>query len=121
MSLTQRLAQYVSSIIASMFLIYLAPTGRFAFATTTEISTAVILKLCAYQIVPELFLDFYVTFMEIYGGLKEMHINYWKASTGANTESKFWANRRGDLFKANLLKSISTWFVVSFVLCLCLK
>ncbi|GMH51668.1 hypothetical protein TrRE_jg2334 [Triparma retinervis] len=113
--------EYVSSIIASMFLIYLAPTGKFAFATTTEISTAAVLKLCAYQIVPELFLDFYVTFMEIYGGLKEMHISYWKASTGADMESKFWALRRGDLFKANLFKAFSTWFVVSFVLCLCLK
>ncbi|GMI41373.1 hypothetical protein TeGR_g7725 [Tetraparma gracilis] len=113
--------EYMSSIVAGLFMIHLAPTGVFSFATTAEISTNTIIKLCAFQIVPELFLDFYVTFMEIYGGLKDLHVSYWKSDTGADKDSKHWVNRLGDLPKATLCKMAQTWAMTAFVVATCLK
>ncbi|GMI20818.1 hypothetical protein TeGR_g5474 [Tetraparma gracilis] len=113
--------EYMSSIVAGLFMIHLAPTGVFSFASTAEISTATIVKLCAFQIVPELFLDFYVTFMEIYGGLKDLHVSYWKVDTGADKYSKHWVKRLGDLPKATVLKVIMTWAMTAFVLMTCVK
>jgi hypothetical protein len=57
---------------------------------------------------------FFIMSQTHYGGLKEMHIKYWKASTGADTESKLSPRRF-----LNVLRSAKS--VVSFVLCLCLK
>jgi hypothetical protein len=85
--------EYVSSITAGLLMVYLAPTGAFTFATNTAVSTKTIVTLCAYQIVPELFLDFYVTFV----------------------------HRGGDLAKATLLKFIAMVSTVAFVLLACLK
>jgi hypothetical protein len=56
--------QYMSSIMAGVFLIYLAPTGLFSFASDSAVDAATVVKLCLLQIVPEVFLDFYCTFME---------------------------------------------------------
>ena len=78
------LAQYMSIIVAGLFMIHLAPIGIFSFATTAAISTATIVKLCVFQIVPELFMDFYGTFMDIYLGLKKMHVSYWKTDMGVD-------------------------------------
>ena len=111
----------MSSIVAGLFMIHLAPTGAFSFATTAEVSTNTIIKLCAFQIVPELFLDFYVTFMEIYGGLKDLHISYWKVNTGGDKDSKHWVLRVGDLPKATLIKVAMTWSFTAFVAVTCLK
>ncbi|GMI36857.1 hypothetical protein TeGR_g6663 [Tetraparma gracilis] len=113
--------EYVSSITAGLLMVYLAPTGAFTFATNTAVSTKTIVTLCAYQIVPELFLDFYVTFMEVYGGLKEMHQSYWKHETGAHKGAKEFVHRGGDLAKATLLKFIAMVSTVAFVLLACLK
>ncbi|GMI30792.1 hypothetical protein TeGR_g4882 [Tetraparma gracilis] len=113
--------EYMSSIVAGLFMIHLAPTGVFSFATTAEISSSTIIKLCAFQIVPELFLDFYVTFMEIYGGLKDLHVSYWKGGTGGNKDSKYWVYMIGDLPKATLMKMVLTWFITAFVLATCVK
>jgi hypothetical protein len=52
----------MSSITAGLFLVYLAPTGVFSFVASSNISSATVVTLCMFQIVPELFLDFYVTF-----------------------------------------------------------
>jgi hypothetical protein len=111
----------MSSIVAGLFMIHLAPTGAFSFATSVEISSSTIIKLCVFQIVPELFLDFYVTFMEIYGGLKDLHVSYWKVGTGADKDSKYWMSRIGDLPKAALCKLIQTWTFTAFVIVVCLK
>lgn len=66
----------MSSIVGGFFMIYLAPTGLFSFSTTTVISSKTILTLVMYQLVPELFIDFYVTFMENFGGLRVLHETY---------------------------------------------
>ncbi|GMI40343.1 hypothetical protein TeGR_g13331 [Tetraparma gracilis] len=113
--------EYMSSIVAGLFMIHLAPTGAFSFATTAEISTNTIIKLCAFQIVPELFLDFYVTFMEIYGGLKDLHVSYWKIDAGGDKDSKHWVLRVGDLPKATLVKVAMTWTLTAFVAATCVK
>ncbi|GMI27496.1 hypothetical protein TeGR_g2532 [Tetraparma gracilis] len=113
--------EYMSSIVAGLFMIHLAPTGAFSFATTAEISTNTIIKLCAFQIVPELFLDFYVTFMEIYGGLKDLHVSYWTMDAGAEKDSKHWVSRLGDLPKATVAKVVDTWACTAFVISVCLK
>ncbi|GMI22742.1 hypothetical protein TeGR_g2049 [Tetraparma gracilis] len=113
--------EYMSSISAGLFIVYLAPTGSFSFATTTAVSTNTVVTLCAYQIIPELFLDFYVTFIEVYGGLKEMHTAYWSLETGADSNSKIWANRHGDFFKSFFIKALHTLTIIFFVLAVCLK
>ncbi|GMI40997.1 hypothetical protein TeGR_g12149 [Tetraparma gracilis] len=111
--------EYVSSITAGLFLIYLAPTGVFSFASENTASTGAVIKLCAFQIVPEIFLDFYCTFMEVYGGLKDVHLGYWKISAGANENANLWTGRIGDLPKAMVLKVVQTWAFISFVLIVC--
>ena len=111
----------MSSIAAGLFMVHLAPLGVFSFATTAVISTATVVKLCAYQIVPELVLDFYVTFMEIYGGLKEMHASYWRTDTGADNGSRFWMDRVGDMPKSTILKAMMTWCLITFILMVCLR
>ncbi|GMI36517.1 hypothetical protein TeGR_g6066 [Tetraparma gracilis] len=113
--------EYMSSIVAGLFMIHLAPTGAFSFATTAEISSSTVIKLCAFQIVPELFLDFYVTFMEIYGGFKELHVSYWKTGTGGDKDSKYWVLRLGDLLKATIAKAAMSWTYTAFVLATCVK
>ncbi|GMI55131.1 hypothetical protein TeGR_g12545 [Tetraparma gracilis] len=113
--------EYMSSIVAGLFMIHLAPTGVFTFATTAEISSSTVIKLCAFQIVPELFLDFFCTFMEVYGGLKDLHVSYWKVGTGANEDSKHWVKRLGDLSKATVCKAVQTWSLTAFVIAVCVK
>ena len=113
--------EYMSSIVAGLFMIYLEPTGLFRFAATARKSAKTIVKLCAFQIVPELFLDFYVTFMEIYGGLKDLHVSYWKMGTGGEKDSKYWVLRLGDLPKATVVKVTITWGFTAFVAMTCLK
>ena len=113
--------EYMSSIVAGLFIIHLAPTGIFSFATTAEISNSTVIKLCLFQIVPELFLDFYVTFMEIYGGLKDLHVSYWKTDTGGSKDDKQLVNRLGDLPKATVIKMADTWALTAFVIAVCVK
>ncbi|GMI44430.1 hypothetical protein TrCOL_g2680 [Triparma columacea] len=113
--------EYMSSIVAGLFIIHLAPTGIFSFATTAEISNSTVIKLCAFQIVPELFLDSYVTFMEIYGGLKDLHVSYWKTDTGGIKNSNHLVGRLGDLPKATVIKMADTWAFTAFVIAVCVK
>ncbi|GMI14713.1 hypothetical protein TrVE_jg3770 [Triparma verrucosa] len=108
--------EYMSSIIAGFFLIQLAPTGVFSFATETAVSSETVITLMLYQLVPELFLDFFVTFMEVFGGLGKLHRNYWSLKTGSNPNSKFRVFRIGDAIKAFFGKLYSTWCLTSFVL-----
>jgi len=69
-----------------------------------------------YQLVPELFLDFYVTFIEVQAGLLTLHELYWDPSAGGDPNSKYRANRIGDLFKSLNVKLAMTIGVTGFVL-----
>ena len=115
------IVEYLSSIVASMFLIYLAPTGAFMFAVSEEIETKTVLSLCAFQIIPEVFLDFFCTFTECCCGLSVLHKNYWSFSAGANKESGRWAERIGDVSKALILKLAYMFFITAIVLTACVE
>jgi len=108
--------EYLSSLTAAMFILYLAPTGAFSFATSETIETAAVVKLLMYQLVPELFLDFYVTFIEVQGGLLTLHELYWDPSAGGDPNSKYRANRMGDLLKSLSTKLVATIGITAFVL-----
>ena len=115
------IVEYVSSLSAAMFIVYLAPTGAFSFATTEVIETSVVVRLLVYQLVPELFMDFYVTFMEIQGGLRRLHELQWDMKAGGDEKSKFRANRWGDLVKSVSCKVAVSVCLTAFVLVATLK
>jgi hypothetical protein len=71
--------------------------------------------------IPELILDFFITFMEVFGGLKSMHVAYWDARTGADPKSKFTVLRVGDLPKSLFLKCCATASLTAFVLAVVMK
>jgi len=110
------IVEYLSSLAAAMFILYLAPTGAFNFATSDKIETAAVVKLLMYQLVPELFLDFYVKFIEVRGGLLTLHELYWDPSAGGDPNSKYMANQMGDLFKSLSIKLAATIGLTAFVL-----
>ncbi|GMI39416.1 hypothetical protein TeGR_g12442 [Tetraparma gracilis] len=113
--------EYMSSIIAGFFMIYLAPTGIFSFAAEATVSADVVIKIMFYQLVPEIFMDFFVTYMDVSGGLGKLHANYWSWSGGSDKKNRFWAFRVGDLPKAFAVKLTTTWFITSFVLLVVLR
>ena len=70
--------EYVSSITTVYFLLWLGPSGGFAFAEPGEsISTSQVLAVSTFQLAPEIILDLYCTFMEVFGGLPKLHMQYW--------------------------------------------
>ena len=113
--------EYLSSIVASMLLIYLVPTGAFMFAVSDEIMPSTVLMLCAFQLVPELFLDFFCTFTECCCGLSTLHKNYWSFSSGARKQSKLWGERRSDVQKALTLKLSYCILITGIALAVCIK
>ena len=110
------IVEYVSSLTAAMFLIYLEPMGAFSFATNDVVEPSAVVELVLYQLVPELFFDLYVTFMEIQGGLKKVHEVVWSLSARGDLGSKLRAFRVGHFVKVLVVKSISAVIVVFFVL-----
>ena len=70
--------EYLSSITAVIMLVWLGPIGGFKFAKPGDnISTNQILAVSFFQLAPEIILDFYCTFMEVFGGLSKLHTEYW--------------------------------------------
>ena len=111
------IVEYVSSTISALLLIHLSPLGVFNFASDdSNISRSSILMICAYQVVPEFFLDFYVTFMESFCGLSKLHDNYWNIHSGSDKTSKIAADQVGDLPKALIVKLFEGASVFAFVL-----
>ncbi|GMH71700.1 hypothetical protein TL16_g05722 [Triparma laevis f. inornata] len=115
------LVEYISSAISAMLLIMLAPLDAFGLATTAEISQQTVFVITAYQIVPELFLDFYVTFMEIFCGLSKLYENYWDLRAGGDLRSSIMVDRFGDIGKATVSKLILTIIIMTFVLAAAVK
>ena len=115
------LVEYLSSIISAMFLIMLTLLDAFSLATTAETSQRTVLVITAYQIVPELFLDFYVAFMENFCGLSKLHENYWDLRAGGDPRSSIMVDRFGDIGKATVNKLILTIIILTFVLAAAVK
>ena len=110
------IVEYLSSLTAAMFLIYLVPTGAFSFATDDVVETSAVVALVMYQLVPEVFLDLYVTFMEIQGGLQNVHQVVWSLSAGGDPGSKYRVFRLGDFPKALACKLFGSLGIMFFVL-----
>ena len=72
--------------------------------------------ICAYQVIPEFFLDFYVTFMESFCGLSKLHDNYWNIHSGSDKTSKIAVDQVGDLPKALISKLFGGASAFAFVL-----
>ena len=108
--------EYLSSIVSALLLIHLSPLGVFSFASTDSISQSTILTLCAYQIIPELFMDVYVTFMESFCGLSKLHQQYWNPYAGSNNRSRTRADRVGDLLKGLVAKVLMGIAILAYVL-----
>ena len=115
------LVEYMSSVMATLFLLYLSPTDAFTFASSDEVDRESVLFLCGIQIIPEIFLDLFCTFIEIFGGLSKIHKNYWTFGAGGDPNNKHLSNRIGDMPKALAMKISTTTFLSAFVLTLCLK
>ena len=73
-------------------------------------------KLVLAQLLPELVLDLFVTYVEVQGGLQRVHASVWSWSTGADPSSRAWAARRGALVKGLTLKAFYTIACVAIVL-----
>jgi hypothetical protein len=108
--------EYLSSIVASMFILMILPLDAFSFTISGEIETRHVLILCAYQIVPELFLDFYVTFMECFCGLEKLHIVCWDSGFGGDLDSNSISEKMGDLPKGLCAKLLVLVIQMVFVL-----
>ena len=115
------IVEYLSTIVAALFLLELEPTGMFKFTSNGNISSSVIFSLVAYQLLPEIFLDIYVTFMEIFGGLSALHNTYWSFKSGSKPSSHHFWDRQGDLLKAVILKLCTTICIVCVVLIVVMK
>ena len=96
--------EYVSSLAAAAVLVWLVPTGAFEFSTE-PVSSDQVITITMFQIVPELFLDFFCTFVEVNGGLIKLHKDYWSKKTGA---------KRGS-FLGDLTKSLTCKFWAIFI------
>ena len=113
--------EYVSSIAAAAILIFLSPTNAFDLATDNEIKTHHIYELLAYQIVPEIFMDFYVTFMEVINGLAKLHLEYWSMGKGSMKNARYVGDRLSEHQKAIIVKFCSTIFLTGCVLAAVVK
>ena len=114
------IVEYLSSISAAIFLVELQSTGAFSFASTTAIPPSTIYFLVFVQLAPELFLDWFVTFLEVWGGLSVVHEAHWNRSTGAYPKShpNFYY-RQGDLVKSTILKLPAAIFMATLALIAC--
>ena len=111
--------EYVSSIAATLILVWLAPTGAFDFSGQA-VDSKQVLAVSFFQLAPELVLDFYCTFIEVYGGLASLHTDYWtvRGIKGGNyTDGESYSNFQ----KANVTKLFFVGVIILIVLLASLK
>ncbi|GMH62257.1 hypothetical protein TrRE_jg2867, partial [Triparma retinervis] len=115
------IVEYLSTISAAVCLYYLGPTGAFSFAADESVSTGTIITIVGFQLIPELFLDFYCTFIEVFGGLSKIHIAQWSFRAGKriNHQNRFY--RWGDFPKWFILKLVCSVLFLTLPLLTCLK
>ena len=79
------------------------------------IETRQVIAVSFFQLSPEIILDFYCTYIEVNGGLADLHKQYWTvhSKTGAGyLDGELYSNFQ----KANFLKLILTLCVILIVL-----
>ena len=89
------IVEYVGSLVAARILFKLGSFGVFSFASDAAISSSTIMTLCMYQLLPEIFLDTYCTYMEVSNGLSELHKQQWSWTYGSNPKSANFLMRTG--------------------------
>ena len=104
------MVEYTSAMISASMLVLLPSTGSFNFTSGT-VDTAQVWTVLLFQLVPEVFLDWYCTFIETNGGLGRFHLDYWKARNGGMNGSRY-----GYLVKSVIGKFFLTNWVTGVVL-----
>jgi hypothetical protein len=108
--------EYLSCAAAVSILIFAVPTGALNLEASQAVDRSQIYSIVSFQVGPEVILDFYCVFMEVFGGLGIFHSKYWSLHTGAKTTK----GRRWRYF-GNLLKSfVAKIFVTLTASCLIL-
>jgi hypothetical protein len=107
--------EYVSCAAAVSILIFAVPTGALNLEASQAVDRSQIYSIVQFQVGPEVILDFYCVFMEVFGGLGVFHSKYWNLHTGAKTTEGRWS------YFGNLLKSfVAKIFVTLSLSCLIL-
>ncbi|GMI39975.1 hypothetical protein TrCOL_g4895 [Triparma columacea] len=92
--------KYLASAAAVAILIFAVPTGALELEASQAVDRSQIFSVVLFQVGPEVILDFYCVFMEVFGGLGVFHSKYWNLHTGAKTTKGRWS------YFGNLLKSL---------------
>jgi hypothetical protein len=107
--------EYLSCAAAVSILIYAVPTGALNLEASQAVDRSQLFSIVFFQVGPEVMLDFYCVFMEVFGGLGVFHSKYWDLHTGAKTTEGRWR------FFGNLLKSfVAKTFTTLMLTCLIL-
>ena len=113
------IVEYSSSFAAAMFLLEFQGTGAFSFASSAVVAPATIYFLVAIQPIPEIPIDYFITFLEVYGGLAVVHGSHWKSTTGAYKNHPNYFYKFGDLQKSTMLKFPVCIFACAFSMAAC--
>ena len=89
--------EYVSTIAAAAVMLTLPKTGAFVFPSS-NVSDEQILSVTQHQLVLEIAVDFFCSFIENYGGLSKLHRECWSFQTGRLPGSPF--------YKSNLVRGL---------------
>ena len=109
------MVEYTSAITSASMLVFLPSTGSFNFTSGT-VNAAQVWTVLMYQLSPEIFLDWYCSFIETHGGLGRFHLDYWKLHNGGRNGSRY-----GHLVKSVIAKVFQTNFVTGLVLMLAMR
>ena len=113
--------EYLGALAAAAIIIFLSDTGAFQLASDEVVSVSAVVGLCMYQLVPEVFLDFYCTYMEVLNGLAGLHQQYWSWTHGAVKNGRHGASRLGERQKAVMVKLLATIFITGMILSVVVK
>ncbi|GMI25187.1 hypothetical protein TrCOL_g4946 [Triparma columacea] len=107
--------EYLSSAAAVAILIFAVPTGALSLEASKAVDRSQIYSIVLFQVGPEVILDFYCVFMEVFGGLGVFHSKYWSLHTGAKTTEGRW-KVFGNLLKSLGAKIFTTLTMTSLIL-----
>ena len=100
--------EYLGALAAAAIIIFLSDTGAFQLASDEVVSVSAVVGLCMYQLVQEVFLDFYCTYMEVLNGLAGLHQQYSSWTHGAVKNGRHGASRLGERENAVMVKLLAT-------------
>lgn len=111
--------EYLSTVAVADIFLYIVPTGALQFSNEA-VSSEQIITITLFQIIPEVFLDYYCAFTEVLGGLGNLHIAYWSLKTGASSNEglkKYFDN----LIKGAGMKLAAYFWITPIVLLVATK